>query len=64
MWNPIVEWILESCAYMDPTVCMYRVTAKRESELRAEQERTGSSFADVPIVRLVEGHRAPRGARA
>jgi hypothetical protein len=64
MWKPILEWILESCAYMDPTAYMYHVTAKRESELRAEEERTGSRSSDVHILWLVEGHRAPREARA
>ena len=65
MWKPILERILESCAYMDPTAYTYQVTAKRESELAAEQERMGSRSADVPILRLVEGHRAaPTEARA
>jgi hypothetical protein len=64
IWKPILEWILESCAYMDPTAYMYRVTAKHESEFRAEQERMGSRTADVHILRLAEWHRAPREARA
>jgi len=64
MWKPILEWILESCAYMDPTAHMYHVTAKRESEVRAEQERMVSRSTDVPTLRLMEGNRAPREAEA
>jgi hypothetical protein len=64
MWKSKLEWILESCAYMDPTAYVYYITAKREGELRAEQERTESRSAGVPSLRLVEGHLAPREARA
>jgi hypothetical protein len=64
MWKPVLEWILESCAYMDPTAYMYHVTAKREIEVRADRERMVSRSTVVPTLRLVEGHRAPREAGA
>lgn len=64
MWKAIFEKVLESCVYMDPTVYMYYVAAKRESELQAEQEPIGVRSSDVHMLRLVEGQRAPREARA
>lgn len=64
MWKLRIDRILEACACMDATAYMYYVTAKRESELRADEERMGSRSANAPILRLAEGHQAPREARA